>query len=476
MAVQVRQPTEVKKAVNRKTKGRKAQIAKEARLQDALERGRNALVDCPRSHLDPQSLNLDGDIYKPDTDSDIRAIKFIEKYKFMLPVLVRGADVVDGHDMVRAAIRLEYPTVECVHIDHLSKADANLLKIALHQLRTLKNPDIAQFKLILEDVEPIDFEYSFLLDQEIDAILSDDPVPSDGEEELPAVPENPVSRLGDRFMLRDHRIACGDATCPESYEALLAHNEARAVITDFPYNVPIAGHVSGLGKIKHNDFVMASGEMSPQQFLAFMISVWTLLRRYCLPHSALASFIDWRSISAMIQAAETAGLTLINLAVWKKSGGMGAFLRSAHELFPIFCSGDQLEVQNVMLGKHGRDRTNVWDYPSANQRGGSANAALALHSTPKNVEMIEDFIYDVTNRGDVVLDPFLGSGTTIIAAQKAGRCCYGIELDPKYVDVCIRRWEKMTGDYAIHEASGLSFAQLAEMRRAEGDEGIDQAA
>jgi DNA modification methylase len=172
-------------------------------------------------------------------------------------------------------------------------------------------------------------------------------------------------------------------------------------------------------------------------------------------------------------AALKAGLKPLNLAVWNKgSGGMGSYLRSAHELIPIFCKGDKLAVNNVELGKHGRYRSNVWNYAGANQRGSSAAEVLAEHPTPKNLSMVEDALLDVIDRGAIVLDPFLGSGTTLLAAELSGRCARTIELDPGYVDVAIRRWETMTGQPAVHLATGLAYRELAAKREI-GDCGQD---
>ncbi len=184
--------------------------------------------------------------------------------------------------------------------------------------------------------------------------------------------------------------------------------------------------------------------------------------------------IDWRNCSQIISSAEKAGLTHINTAVWNKgSGGMGGLYRSAHELIPVFCKGASPKTNNVKLGAHGRDRTNVWNYPGANQKGSSAAKAVKDHPTPKPVEMVHDAILDVTNRGEVVLDPFLGSGTTLLAAERSGRKACGIELDPRYVDVCIRRWEEMTGKAAIHAEMGRTFAEVAEARTGDDEPSED---
>ena len=302
--------------------------------------------------------------------------------------------------------------------------------------------------------------------QELDIILLDDVAPP-AEEQLDEPAGPPVSMAGDLWVLGErHRILCGNALEAQSYELVLDGKLATAILTDPPYNVKIAGNVSGLGKKKHGEFKMASGEMSDIEFSDFLLTAHKHCADHLVPGGIAFTFMDWRSIEALIAAGRAAGLILVNLAVWNKgSGAMGGFLRSAHELVAIFCKGDKPVINNVALGSHGRDRTNVWSYPGANQPGSSAADALKGHPTPKNVEMCIDAILDVTHKGDVVLDPFLGSGTTVIAAEKAGRRACGIELDPVYTDLCVRRWEQLTGEEAVLAGSDKTFSEIAAERQ-----------
>lgn len=220
---------------------------------------------------------------------------------------------------------------------------------------------------------------------------------------------------------------------------------------------------------------MASGEMSDAQFGEFLLTIHKHCAEHLLPGGVAFTFMDWRSIEALIAAGRAAGLTLINLAVWNKgTGAMGGFLRSAHELVTVFCKGDKPAINNVALGSYGRDRTNVWSYPGANQPGSSAADALKGHPTPKNVEKCIDAILDVTHKGDLVLDPFLGSGTTLVAAEKAGRKTCGIELDPAHTDLCIRRWEQLTGEEAVLAQSGKTFNETAAERSAEATKHVEK--
>ena len=239
-----------------------------------------------------------------------------------------------------------------------------------------------------------------------------------------------------------------------------------AIIADFPYNVSIKNNVSGLGKKKHKEFKMASGEMTEAEFAAFLETAIMLAVAHLVIGGVMFGFMDWRSIHLLYHAGFVSKLTLMNLIVWyKQSGSMGGFYRSAHELIAVMCKGHTLRTNNIQLGKNGRDRTNVWSVPGANRPGSSAHEMLSEHATPKPVELCVDAILDVTNRGEAVLDPFLGVGASLIAAHKTGRRCYGIELEPGFVDVTVMRWQRLTGKQAILSGTGKSFDALANITR-----------
>lgn len=397
-----------------------------------------------------------------------RVVRSILSHGFIGAIIVRKDRVVDGHVRLAAAKQLGIAQVPCIDVDHLSKEEARVLAITLNRVAELGEYNFDLLRIEMQELLKLNLDLTVtgFSAQEIDIITLGEPEPVGGdEEEIPEPPKEPVSRVGDVFMLGRHRIACADALNAESYELLLGTKLATALITDPPYNVKIRNNVSGLGKHKHDEFVMASGEMSLEQYYMFLRAILERGVERLIDGGALMSFIDWRSVHTLINAALEVGLRHTNLAVWDKgSGAMGAFLRSAHELVPIFCKGDKLAINNVQLGRHGRDRSNIWRYPGANRPGSSAAAALSDHPSPKNLEMIEDAILDVTNRDDVVLDPFLGSGTLIMAAEKTGRIGCGLELDPKYLDVAVRRWEHFTGGEAIHEALGITFNELAALR------------
>jgi DNA modification methylase len=279
-----------------------------------------------------------------------------------------------------------------------------------------------------------------------------------------------VARPGDIFVFEGgHKIICGDATDPETYRVLFGDETARLVLTDEPFNVPIGGHVT---KGDHREFAMASGEMSDAQYSAFN-SAWmgASLAHLC-DGGLIGTFIDWRGYPLVHAAAISHGLDPINLCIWTKTnGGMGSLYRSQHELFPLYKKGTAAHVNNIELGKNGRWRSNVWCYPGASSVSSDSRKGLELHPTVKPAAMLTDAMLDLTHRGDIVLDPFLGSGSTLIAGHGIGRRCFGIELDPRYVDVVLTRCQTVYGISAIFESTGETFDVVARRRQEEAAKG-----
>ncbi len=247
----------------------------------------------------------------------------------------------------------------------------------------------------------------------------------------------------------------------DSYQKLMQDDKAHMVFTDAPYNVKIDGHVGNSGKIKHREFAMASGEMNTDQFTTFLSTAHQNMAVHCHDGAIIYSCMDWRHQTEILSAATSANLSLQNLCVWvKENGGMGSLYRSRHELVFVFKNGTDKHVNNVELGRHGRYRTNVWEYPGVNSFGVGRQGDLKLHPTVKPTSMVADAIKDCSKLGDVILDPFGGSGTTLIAANKTRRKARLIELDPLYCDVIIRRWQIMTGETATHADTGQSFDHI----------------
>jgi DNA modification methylase len=403
----------------------------------------------------------------------------VEAFGFNCPVLVdRGNRVIAGHGRLLAVKHLSWQEVPVIRLEHLTPEQIRAFAIADNRLTDVSSWDekllAEQLKELSEadldfDLEAIGFEMPEI-DLRIQSLgdMSDEPdeSPGSGVDDGPA-----VSVLGDVWQLGRHRIACGSALDLAAYETLLETSRAAMVFTDPPYNVPITGHVSGNGGIQHREFAMASGEMSQADFTDFLGQSLAAMKRILVPGALLYVCMDWRHLRELSSAGDAQQLELKNLAVWDKGcGGMGSLYRSQHELVFVFKAGTTGHTNNVQLGRFGRNRSNIWSYPGVNsfaRQTGEGNL-LALHPTVKPLALVADAILDASERGDIVLDPFLGSGTTVIAAEKTGRVGVGIELDPRYVDTGVRRWQRMTGHQAIHAATGQAFDAIAHARSVAG--------
>jgi DNA modification methylase len=242
------------------------------------------------------------------------------------------------------------------------------------------------------------------------------------------------------------------------YSRLLEGESADLVLTDPPFNVRVDGNVSGLGKVRHEEFAMASGEMSEAEFTSFLSTFLGCAKAHSRDGAILFVFMDWRHLFELTCAGREQGLAAKNLIVWAKdNAGMGTFYRSRHELVFVFKKPDGAHINTFELGQHGRYRTNVWEYAGVNTFRTGRLDELAMHPTVKPVAMLADAIRDVTKRGDIVLDPFAGSGSSLIAAEKTGRRARCIEYEPKYCDVIVRRWQAYTGKAATFDGIDLTF-------------------
>lgn len=416
---------------------------------------------------------------KPDPRNprlhDKRQVKQIARsitaFGFNVPILVdRDLNVIAGHGRLLAAMELGIDEVPTILLEHLTEAQAKAFMIADNRLTDTSVWDDhllgEQLKVLSEldldfDLEATGFTMGEI-DMRIEGLGAEGPDPAD---ELPDDALGPpVSKPGDIWVLGKHRVLCCNALETASYATLLDDEQAAAVITDAPYNVKISGNVSGLGRVKHREFAMASGEMSEAEFAAFLSKSCRLLSRFSRDGALVFLFMDWRHARELLDAGTTTFGALLNLCVWTKSNaGMGSLYRSQHELVFVFRNGKAPHRNNVELGKHGRHRSNVWNYPNPTLfgRSGEEGKLLSLHPTVKPVALIADAIMDSTARGDIVLDPFLGSGTTVLAAERTGRRCFGIEIDPAYVDVVVRRWQSHTRQQARHAVTGKLFDTVA---------------
>jgi DNA modification methylase len=388
----------------------------------------------------------------------------IEAFGFTNPVLVDAeGTILAGHGRVEAAKLLKLAEVPTLCIDHLTEAQKKAYIIADNRLAERSGWDDDILAIELQALMTMDATFDVTVTgfemAEIDLKVQgiDDP-DMDGDDEQPEVPAQPVSRAGDRWLLGDHVLVCGDALSPDAYGRLMGGEKARMVITDPPYNVAIPGNVSGKGKVVHEDFAMASGEMTEAEFAAFLTTACGQMANNSTDGSIHFIFMDWRHIDTLLAAGKGVYTELKNLVVWNKdNGGMGHLYRSKHELVAVFKYGTAAHVNNVALGKHGRYRTNVWNYPGVNTLRAGRDEELAMHPTVKPVRLLADAMLDCSDRGDLILDPFAGSGSTIIAAERTGRRARAIELEPKYVDVAIARWQALTGREAVHADTGLIF-------------------
>jgi len=394
----------------------------------------------------------------------------IREFGFILPILIdRNDTVIAGHLRVMVARAIGYTKVPTIRITHLSTEQVRAYRVADNRLAELGEWDQEILAVELRDLIEIDFdvELTGFETPEIDLIIGDAASAGDGgaANDIPDVDAIAVSRLNDLWVLDQHTVFCGDATDIVAYDRLLDARMAQMVITDPPYNVKIKGNVCGLGRVKHDEFVMASGEMSEAEYEAFLVATIRNLVRASIEGSVHYLFIDWRHVGVLDRVCQQYYGEQLNLCVWIKSnGGMGSMYRSRHELVLVFKKGKAPHINNVQLGKFGRNRTNAWEYDGCSTGTKERRADLDLHPTVKPAVMVADAIKDASKRGGLVLDPFLGSGTTLIACEMTDRVCAGMELDPKYVDVSIRRWEAYTGGQALHAATGLTFAEMREQR------------
>jgi ParB-like chromosome segregation protein Spo0J len=420
-------------------------------------------------------LKLDPNNPRRHSKKQIRQIRnSIKTFGFNVPILIdRFGNVIAGHGRLLAAIALGMPEVPTLCLDHLTPAQARAFMIADNKLTENSTWDDRLLAQQFKDLSLLGLDFSLELTGfemgEIDlriASLEDEPDPADDPvdavPELPARP--PVSKIGDLWLLGPHRVLCGNALDPADFITLMDAERAAMVFTDPPFNVPIEGHVSGLGAIHHRPFPMASGEMDKATFAAFLSRATQNLATFSVDGSIHFICMDWRHLDELLAAGRDAYGELKNLCIWvKDNGGMGSLYRSQHELIFVFKHGRNGHRNNVQLGQFGRNRCNVWHYPGANSfaRCGEEGNLLVLHPTVKPVAMVADAILDCSARGDIVLDGFLGSGTTVIAAERTGRRCYALELDMGHIDTAVRRWQVLTGGSARHAANGRSFDDLA---------------
>lgn len=400
--------------------------------------------------------------------------KSISTFGFTNPALVdENRNVIAGHGRIAAARKLGWKTVPCLQLGDMSDAQKRAYLIADNRIAERAGWDkeilAIEFQALIDhnfDLDVIGFEeveVDLILTQEHDA-QNDTPEP---ENDIPDTqPDLPISREGDIWQLGRHILLCADAREIGSFHRLLGDGHADMVFADPPYNVPINGHVSGLGATRHREFAVASGEMSAPVFTDFLSKTLSNASAVCRDGAIAFVCMDWRHLPEMEAAGRAAFYELKNLCVWAKTNaGMGTFYRSKHELVFVWKVGTAPHVNTFGLGDKGRYRTNVWSYAGVNTFKAERMEEISLHPTVKPVALVADAIRDVTHRGGVVLDPFGGSGTTLVAAHTTGRNARIMEIDPVYCDVIIRRFEKLTGKTATLVGSGATFEIIQHERQ-----------
>jgi DNA modification methylase len=433
-------------------------------------------ISIARLKLNPRNTRI-------HTDKQVAQLaRSIGAFGFNVPILIDAkSNVIAGHGRVCAAKVLGLATVPTIRLEHLSEQQIRAFGIADNRLTENAAWDQQllgeQLKILSEAEIDFSLETTGFEMGEIDLMIENLSLALPGRKDpADAVPEpssSVVTELGDLWILGKHQVLCGNALSPADYERLMDGHKANVVFADPPYNVRISGHASGKGKISHREFVMASGEMTEQEFRQFLTKALGRVAASSRIPSVVYVCIDWRHMGELLAAGCAAHLDLLNVCVWTKdNAGMGSLYRSQHEMVFVFRNGKASHRNNIQLGRFGRSRSNVWNYPGANTfaRNSSEGNLLALHPTVKPVALVADAIMDCSSRGERVLDPFLGSGTTVIAAERTGRICHGMELDPIYVDTSVRRWQEFTGKTAVHSENGKSFAEMEEESNEEADQ------
>jgi DNA modification methylase len=404
-------------------------------------------------YCSPQTVSPDPRNARTHSKQQIQQIETsIQSFGFTNPILIDEAGVIiAGHGRLRAAKNLALATVPTMTLAGLTETQKRALRLADNKIALNAGWDTEILKLELAELGTLDLDFDLGITGfstgEIDVILHGSPDPED--EVIPAVPETPRSELGDIWQLGPHRIGCGDGRDVDFLQKVIgAGARVDVAFLDPPYNVRINGHANAKGR--HQEFAMASGEMTEGEFRDFLSQ--TLGACTAVSRDGAVHFVcmDWRHMDDVSAVGAKVYGDLLNICVWNKSNaGMGSLYRSKHEMVFVYRVGTMPHLNMVELGKHGRNRTNVWDYASVNSMQGSRRADLAMHPTVKPVALVADAIQDVSRRRDRVLDIFLGSGTTLIAAERVGRICCGVELEPAYVDVALARWQALTGQEPV---------------------------
>lgn len=395
--------------------------------------------------------------------------KLMQKHGCVVPILIDETNmVIAGHGRLEAANSIGMQTLPAIRLSDLSEHQKHSLRIADNRVAELGGWNMellqkelqvlvdAKFNMAFTGYDPIDLDK--ILTPPLDPTLED-------ETPLPPAPAKPVSRLGDIWLLGKHRLLCGDSRDEQSYAQLLQGETAALLATDAPFNVKINGHVSGNGRVKHDEFAMASGELSREEFIGLLRLIFLNCRNHLCNGALVYAFMDWRSIADLVVLGRELFERHMNICVWaKRNAGLGSHYRSAHEMIAVFKHGTEPHINNIQFGRLGRNRTNLWQYDGASGFSKTRAKDLEDHPTVKPLAMMSDIIRDASGPDDLVLDPFGGSGSTLIAAEITGRRAALIEIEPKFVDVTLRRFQERTGKEPVLAASDKPFSVIARER------------
>lgn len=462
--------------------GKRDKAARAAAIKAELEQavGAEAIEQVPTDRLQPNPHNP-----RRHSDPQVKQIAAsIRTFGFLSPIIIDEVDhVLAGHGRLEAAKReLKLKAVPCLRVGSLTAEAKRAFVLADNRLAELSEWDEGLLAAELEELSTLELDFDLELTGfdtvDLDRLLVPEPAPrlregdsqglsTDPDDDIPAPLTTPVTRLGDIWQCGDHRVVCGDSVEQDGaiYARLLDGEQATQCVSDPPYNVRIAGHVTG--KTGFREFPMASGEMSDTEFVDFLAHFLINVARHSRDGAILHIFMDWRHLEQLLQAARRAKLSLMTVCAWcKPVAGMGSFYKNQHELVAVLKAGQATHINTFGLGARGRSRSTVWRYPAVRGPRRGVNAPdEGGHPTAKPVSLLIDAIRDCSHRGDIVLDPFGGSGSTLIAAERTGRRARLIELDPGYVDLTVQRWQAVFGGPATLAGDGRRFAEIAAARR-----------
>ncbi|WP_170614897.1 DNA methyltransferase [Ruegeria sp. HKCCD7303] len=405
----------------------------------------------------------------------------IKRYGLNRPILITADnEIIDGHAIVEAARQLGLTDLPCIRVADLTDLEVRGLRIALNQIQTTGEFDLPKLTLELAcqlefntDLTDLGFE-----PPELDGLF--ETLPEEGSD--PDLADqiassihsaSSVTQVNDVWRAGTHLIACADMRNTELLSELLDGKVTDIVFADPPYNTKVNGHIR-VGNSGFDEFAEASGEMSIEEFILFLIAFLKSVLSRLKPGGLIYCCMDWRHEWELHQAIQATGLELLNKCIWvKPNGGMGSFYRSRYETVFVLKQPGAPHTNNVQLGSNGRYRTNVWEYAGATGGGADEADDFTLHPTVKPVRLVQDAILDASAVGQIVLDPFLGSGTTLLAAERTKRVCIGLEISAAYVDVAIRRWQGLTGNQATLLKTGQTFAERAAELAAETDKSAE---